>query len=188
MKRGLILMVAIVFAGCRATVKIDDRPPFTVDPTQPFSLVFGRGSGWKGLDTIRVDQSGSVIVHRKKYELKDGRHSLSWEVATVQLSAESLAEVLKAVESNRLMQLHREYSPPPYVEIHDGSQWALWIKQGEQEKSVYFNNNFPRQIMSFAEQLDGILARAGLDNAQWQPTPDQDFRAHEQDLWNSIRR
>jgi hypothetical protein len=74
------------------------------------------------------------------------------------LPPEAVAEVLKAVESNGLMGLHKAYHDD---NIAAGTQWVLWIKQGEREKSVYFNNSFPRAITAFAGQLDAILARAG---------------------------
>jgi len=121
--------------------------------------------------------------------MKSERHKnvnvLSWEVATLQLPPEALAEVLKAVESNNLMGLHKAY----YDEkIADGTQWVLWIRQGEREKSVYFNNSFPREITAFAEQMDAILSRAGLDKVVWQPVPERESRQHERELWDSIER
>ncbi len=54
--------------------------------------------------------------------------------------------------------------------------------------SVYFDNNFPRPITRFAEQLDGLLARAGLDKANWQPVPADESPRHAVELWESIRR
>jgi hypothetical protein len=101
------------------------------------------------------------------------------------LPPEVVAEVLKAVESNGLMGLHKAYHDD---NIADGTQWVLWIKQGEREKSVYFNNSFPRAITAFAGQLDAILARAGLDKVAWQPVPERESRQHEKELWDSIKR
>ena len=106
-----------------------------------------------------------------------------WETATLQLQADKLAEVLKAVETNDLMNLHRAY----HTDVNDGTQWVLWIKQGEQEKSVYFNNSFPRRIKEFASQLDGILSVAGLSTVAWTPVPDKESRQHEKELWDSIK-
>lgn len=87
-------------------------------------------------------------------------------------------------QSNDLIGLRKEY----HENIHDGTQWVLWIKQGEREKSVYFNNNFPHRIKAFAKQLDAILEHAGLDKAAWQPVPQRNSRQHERELWDSIRR
>jgi hypothetical protein len=177
MKWSLVIAVALVVAGCSGRVERDDRPAFTIDRTQPFWLEFGRGSGWHGLDTIKLDKTGGVVLHRMK-------STMSWEVAALQLPPEAIAEVLKAVESNGLMRLHKAY----HADIHDGTQWVLKIKQGEREKSVYFNNSFPAAITRFAEQLDAILARGGLDRVAWRPVPGREARQHEKGLWDSTER
>ena len=106
---------------------------------------------------------------------------LSWEAGTLQLPPEAMTEVLKAVELNNLLGLRKAY----HADVADGTQWVLWIKQGEQEKSAYFDNRFPRSITAFAEQLDAILTQAGLDNVVWQTAPDGE---HDKELWDSIRR
>ena len=157
MKRRLAIVVACAVVGCSGSVERDDRPAFTIDSSQPFRLEFGRGSGWDGLNTVKIDQTGQAVLHRMKSERREDVTVLSWEVATLQLSPEALAEALQAVESNDLMGLHRAY----HEDIADGTQWVLWIKQGEREKSVYFNNRFPSAISAFAQQLDGVLRGPG---------------------------
>jgi hypothetical protein len=184
MKWSLVIVVAFAVVGCSGRVEMDDRPAFTIDLTQPFWLEFGRGSGWHGLDTVKIDQTGRVVLHRMKSDRQENVNVLSWEVATLQLPPEALTEVLKAVDSNNLMDLHKAY----HKDIADGTQWVLWIRQGEREKSVYFNNNFPRAIAAFAEQMDAILSRAGLDKVVWQPVPARESRQHERELWESIKR
>jgi hypothetical protein len=183
MRRSLVIMVAFAFAGCSGRVEKDDRPVFTIDHTRPFWVEFGRGSGLDGLNTVKIDQTGKVVLHRMKSDRQPDAAVLSWEVATLQLSSEEVAEVLKAVESNGLMELHKAY----HADVHDGTQWVFWAKQGEREKSVYFDNSFPRAINTFAEQLDAILVRAGLDKATWQPVPERESRRHERELWDSIK-
>jgi hypothetical protein len=185
MRRSLVILIALAAAGCSGRVEKDDRPAFAIDRTQPFWLEFGRGSGWHGLDTIKIDQTGRVVLHRMKSTLQENVNVLSWEVATVQLPPELVADVLKAVESNGLMGLHKAYYDD---NIADGTQWVLWIKQEQREKSVYFNNSFPHAITAFAEQLDAILALAGLDKVAWQPVPERESRQHEKELWDSIKR
>lgn len=185
-RRWLLIAVALVVVGGGVYLLAvrNDSPAFTIDHSQPFWLEFGRGSGWHGLNTVKIDQTGRAVLHRMKSECKEDVTVLSWEVATLQLSPEALDEVLKAVESNDLMGLRKEY----HEDIHDGTQWVLWIKQEEREKSVYFNNNFPRRIKAFAEQLDASLAQAGLDKVAWQPMPERESRQHERELWDSIKR
>src|SRR5687767_12389306 len=159
MHRSLVIVFALAVVGCSDRVdsdrvEKDDRPAFTIDRAQPFRLEFGRGSGWHGLDTVKLDETGRFVVHRMKSTRQDDVNVLSWEGATLQWPREAVAEVLKSVESNGLMRLHRVYHDP---DIADGTQWVLWIKQGEREKSVYFNNSFPAEITRFAEQLDATL-------------------------------
>jgi hypothetical protein len=188
MRRRRWLPIALVIFVIAGSVYFfgtwNDRPSFAIDHAQQFWLEFGRGSGWHGLDTVKLDQTGRVVLHRMKSERKGDVIDQSWETASLQISPEDLAEVLKAVESNELLGLRKEY----HENISDGTQWVLWIKQGEQEKSVYFSNNFPRRIRAFAEELDTILTLAGSNKVAWQPVPDRESRQHERELWDSIKR
>lgn len=178
------MAVSLFFVGCSGRVEQDPRPTFHIDATQPFRLEFGRGSGWQGLETVKIDQSGCVVLHRMKRERREDATLETWETATLSLPPDGLADVLKAIDENGLMGLHKSYS----TDVQDGTQWVLWIKQGEREKSVYFNNSFPNVITRFAEQLDGTLAAAELDKVTWQPVPPSESRQHERELWNSIKR
>ena len=184
MKWSLRIAVAFAIAGCSGRVETDDRPTLTIDRIQPFQLEFGRGSGRAGLDTVKIDQTGRVVLHRMKSDRQQDVTVLSWETATLLLSPEGLAEVLKTLESNDLMRLHKAY----HTDVRDGTQWVLWVRQGEREKSVYFDNSFPRAITAFADQLDAILARAGSDKLAWQPVSEQESRQHDRELWDSIKR
>lgn len=178
-----MLAVALFVVGCSGRVEKDDRPAFTIDRTQPFRLEFGRGSGWHGLNTIKIDQTGLVVLHRLNSEHRQIVNVMPWEVVTLQLPSEAIAEVLKAVETNDLMGLHKAY----HENVADGTQWVLWIKQGDRQKSVYFNNHFPKAITRFAKQLDSIMAGAGLDKVEWKPVPERESRQHENELWASIK-
>ena len=55
MRWSLVIVIACTVVGCSGSVERDDRPAFTVDPGQPFRLEFGRGSGWHGLNTVKLD-------------------------------------------------------------------------------------------------------------------------------------
>jgi len=186
MRRSLVIVIAFAAAaGCSGRVEKDDRPAFTIDRTQPFWLEFGRGSAWHGLDTIKIDQTGRVVLHRMNSTRQENVEVLSWEVGSLQLPPEGVAEVVKAVESDGLMGLQKAYR---HENVADGTQWVVWIKQGEQEKSVFFDNRFPPAITRFAEHLDAVLERAGLDKVEWQPVPERESRQHERELWDSIKR
>jgi hypothetical protein len=183
-------MSCFAIVGCSGGRVIEDtNPPFHLDPDQPFRLDFGRGSGWHGLDTIKIDETGGVVLHRMKDELRKDEKGdiivLSWETTTLRLQPDALAEVRKAVESNALTKLHKKY----YVDrVADGSQWVLWLRQGGREKSSFFSNYFPPAIKRFAKELDRILEAAGLGNAEWHPIPPEESGVHDKDLWQSSYR
>ena len=184
MCKVLTTTAVVVAIGCFGQVAEVDGPILRIDAAQPFQVEFGRGSGWEGLDTIKLDEKGVVVLHRMKPETEGDPGGLRWETATLQLRPAALGEVLKAVESNGLMEMRKAY----HEDIADGTQWVLWIKQGEWEKAVYFNNKFPRKIVRFAERLDAILSEANLDEAAWRPVPAGESHRHERDLWDSIKR
>jgi hypothetical protein len=157
---------------------------FHLDPGRPYRLEFGRGSGWHGLDTIKVLQDGTVTLHRQRHE-SDGQalHGY-WETARLKLPPEALARVVDAIEEHRLLGMDKGY----HGGAVDGTQWVLWVKQGEKEKSVYFDNYFPKGIIRFAEALDNVLDENGLEKVDWHHVPDVDARKHERELWDSIER
>lgn len=157
----------------------DERPPFRLDLDQPWSITFGRGSGWHGLDTIQLDQEGQAAFHRQSDVFLT-----SWETATAQLPPDAVTKVLESVESNRLLGLDRAF----HADVHDGTQWVLWVQQGDREKSVYFDNHFPRPIVQFAAQLDVIVARSVGPSLRWRAVPTAQSRDHERALWESLRR
>jgi hypothetical protein len=168
---SLGLLMHCAFAGERTVSDPAGSLPF--DATQPFKLDFGRGSGWHGLDTVAIAQDGQTSLHRS-------RRNGSWERSSLRLSAEQIRAVARAVARHGLPRLAKEY----HTDIADGTQWVLWIRQGQRQKATYFNNNFPDSIRHFARQLDGVLRSAGYDALRWQPVKSRD---HEKELWNSIK-
>jgi hypothetical protein len=162
----------------------DDRTPLRIDLGWPWRIEFGRGSGWHGLDTIKLDHDGRAVFHWLQRERKGGATFLSWETSTTRLPRDVVAKVLEAVEVNRLLELDKSY----YANVHDGTQWVLWVRQGEREKVVYFDNHFPDSIVRFAEQLDAIVSGSVGPSLRWRAVPYAQARDHEQELWDSIHR
>jgi hypothetical protein len=128
MWRTLVVVGSVAVVGCTAQpsddepadpffnqplshVEKDDRPTFQIDPSKPFQIEFGRGSGWHGLDTVKVNQDGLVVLHRLK-------KSADWERATLQLPDDALAKVLEQVDADHLLELHRAY----HANVADGTQ------------------------------------------------------------------
>jgi len=165
-------------------VEKDTQPPFRIDPTKPFRIEFGRGSGMHGLATVKVSQDGTALLHRRRSGLPGEDWGDTWEWASLRLSQDAMAKLLEAVDAERLMDLERAY----HAAVMDGTQWVLWIKQGEREKSVYFNNHFPRPIIRFAERLDALLLESPPDELTWTAVPASESMLHHRDLWMSIRR
>jgi hypothetical protein len=131
-----------------------------------------------GLNTVRVEQDGQVTLHR----VKGPPATPTYTQATLQLPPEAIEKILHSAAENRLLRLSSSYHN---TNIHDGTQWVLFIRQGWTKKAVYFNNRFPDAIERFADDLDRILDENGLDGAQWQPvTPGV---RPDKELWNSIR-
>jgi hypothetical protein len=170
-------IIAVLIIGCEKAVESDSRPPFTLDPSKPFVIEFGRGSGLRGLDIVKIDQTGTVTLSR----IAGGRQV---ESASLEFSSEELAAVVRLVNSNQLTRMGRAYSDS---RIHDGTQCILWIAQTTSEKSVYFDNSFPSSIAAFAKGLDDLLQNAGLNNTKWNPMPHQEGANQQTALWGRIR-
>jgi hypothetical protein len=190
--RLTLLMLAVFVAGCdRGTstttgdgtkariqaIEPDTRPAFVLDPSKPFVVEFGRGSGWHGLDVVKVDQTGSVQLSRISGQ--------NVESTSLQLSNTDLATLVGLVNANQLTSMARMYADPRIV---DGTQWVLWIEQSPSEKSIYFNNSFPNQITAYAHGLDALLQKAGLSAATWSALPKQRAIDQQKALWAHIER
>jgi hypothetical protein len=186
LKRTWVLafgLVAAVFAWDRWGFPL--LVPFRLDPDQPYRIEFGRGSGWHGLNTVRVEQDGGVTLHRERTEREGEVQVPHWETATLRLPPEGRAAVLAAVVDTRVLGLARAYHEPG---VRDGTQWVLWVKQGEREKAVYCDNRFPPAVKRFAERLDAVLNANGMMQVEWRRVPQGQERQHEQELWDSIER
>lgn len=180
--RIALLILTALFVGCGGTstivVEADTRAPFVLDPSQPFVIELGRGSGQSGLDIVKIDETGAVQLSRS-----EGRPHP--ETAALQLSSTALATLVGSVHSHTLTSLGRSYSDP---RIADGTQWVLWIEQPPLKKSTYFNNAFPVQITAFASDLDGLLHNAGLGTAKWTALSAPAAASQQQALWARMER
>ena len=177
-----ILLLLLLSLGCNSAS--DDGSLPKIDPSQPCQIVFGRGSGWHGLDTVKIVADGTVTLYRERYDNLPNARKQFWETASLKLSAESISQIVAAVNESGVLGLDREYHD---AGVRDGTQWVFWAQQAGMEKSTYFDNKFPKRIRSFAEALDSILAKNGLAAVEWQRVPDGKVREHEKELWDSIK-
>lgn len=161
----------------------DTHPAIKFDSEKPYRLTFGRGSGWHGLDTIALNEEGNITLHRLKKEKREDIIYYYWETATVLPKKELVKQIAILIEDLRLLKMKRAY----HADVHDGSQWIFWLVQNGQEKSIYFNNHFPKAIRDFAVEFDGILSTIGIEKVQWSRVPDKQARQHEKAIWNSIK-
>jgi hypothetical protein len=180
MRLTLLIILAAFLVGCdnagKQTVTPDTRPAFVLDPSKPFLIELGRGSGWRGLDIVKVDETGTVQLSRI-----EGRPTA--QAASLKLSSADLAALVGLINANQLTSMGRIYSNP---RIADGTQWVLWIQQSPSQKSVYFNNSFPNQITAYATGLDALLQKAGLNSAKWSPLPTPQSADRQKALWARI--
>jgi len=153
----------------------DPGPYFEMDAHLPFRLEFGRGSELPGLDgagmldVVIVDQTGHVSLSRQptrtgaeKYLATMNEH---WATAELQLSPDLVAEIVSRINSERLIALDRHYTG----NVADRAEWVFFVTQNGQQRVVYFHREFPAAITRFADALDDILKRGGIDHANWTP-------------------
>lgn len=184
--RRIVLLAALaaLVIGCRdgsvekETVKPGAKEGLVfIDPEKPFQIHLGRGSAIDGLETIAIHSDGQAIVVRDNR----GNAPLIWKQAKLELPKETVSAVLTALHTRRVLGLNRAYTSS----VADGMQWVFLARQGDQEKAIYFSNNFPEAITDFANDLDRILDDDRLDAKLWTPLRDQQ---HDKELWNSIAR
>jgi len=151
------------------------------DASKPYRLEFGRGSGRYGLDTIVLDEEGRITQHRQKeVPTEDGIYCY-WQTRSFSIPSDTVKQVAALIEDLRIIEMKRAY----HADVVDGMQWIFWLVQGGQEKSVYFNNHFPKAIQDFAVALDAQLRNAGIAKIKWTRVPDDESRQHEKAIWNS---
>ena len=166
-----------------ARIVEDLNPTFHIDPMKPFTITFGKGDGLVGMDTIEIDEQGTVILYRIQFEQRDGVWYPFRETGTMQLLPEDITMILESFHTFHLLTMHKEY----HADIYDGTKWALWIQQEPHEKSIYCNNHFPENILAFSDFLDNLLTTRGLADVTWTRVPEHDSRNHEKELWESIK-
>lgn len=96
-----------------------------------------------------------------------------------------MAAVLHAAESNHLTGLARSYTA---VNVRDGTQWVLVIRQGDREKAVYFDNHFPEPVRRFGRRLDEVIGETVGPGPRWRRVPPWSAGDHDRELWDAIRR
>jgi len=198
-----------------SATKSQASKPDTFKVNETFKISLGRGSGFRGLNVVEINDKANVMLYRRssvrktaqvkfdknnikqisrflskggKIQVDDKKNlhvtvNLFWEESTLKITKESLREIIHLLNQLDLINLKETYSNP---KVMDGSQWILRLTQGEKDKAIYFNNNFPVQIKTFAEKLDKILNNNGLKTLKWTAVPYENSGKHDDALWMSI--
>lgn len=156
------------------------QPEFSIDPNIPWIIMFGRGSGMTGLNTVSINERGLVTIYwRGDNKINE---SEIWNTGTTTFTTDDVKVILHSVKDLRIMGLKSIYS----AGVHDGSQWLLSIQQGERQKVVYFDNHFPKSIIAFGKVIDDLLIRHKIQDISWTKVPQSQLRNHQKPLWNAL--
>ncbi len=141
---SLALVALIVLAGAAlASLWYRHGEPDAIQPDETFELQFGRGSGWHGLDVLRITSDGKAVY---EYQTDLG----IWERKRFALDAEVLADLRGAIGTLNPWEMDREY----HANVCDGMQRVLLIRVEGKSKLIYFNSQFPDGIKKFAGFVD----------------------------------
>jgi hypothetical protein len=180
---AVVLAAAVAWLVVRSTVGryptvvADTRPSWLFDPSRPFVVELGRGSGWHGLDVVLLDSSGTVSMTRQRISA----NGMVWHCASATLGPAQVNRIAVSVVDLQPHTMGRSYSS----DLQDGCQWVLRIEQGGREKSIYFNNSFPSPVNVFAAAIDAEIN--GLPTPPtWTPLSEGEARQRESRLWRSI--
>lgn len=200
MKLILVIYTLLTISGCSgsepAPVRGDERarnfplhktepdpdPNMAFDPTRPYRIEFGRGSGYDGLDTIAIDENGQVVLYRMREEWDGGLIRPRWETASSSLDPQARQRIAELIRDLKLLEMGNAY----HADVADGSQWVFWLVQGDEEKTIYFDNHFPEPIQDFAVALDREL-NLSEGMFDWNRVPDELADAHAKELWGSLK-
>lgn len=134
-------------------IERDRQKPFRLDPDQPFEINHGTtylppGGG----DEITIKFGGDVTVRRREPHVPPQKQEEKF--MSFKLSHESLGEILRAIDTHRVVELHKSYEQK-YT--FDGIHKSVTIRQGERVKKVVCKNHFPDEFEAFVTELKAIL-------------------------------
>lgn len=192
-----LILILCVLSSCtgnsvKSVTKEDDSLSFSknenvntshIDFKKPFKIEFGRGSGWHGLDTIKIFSDGKIVIHDIYFEKEKDVTVQYCKTTSFILGSKDLKLIIDFIE-RELLSLHEHYHDPG---VMDGTQWILWIKQHKKEKVIYFDNNFPDKIIQFSKYLDKIIDEKYSSTLKWEQVSEKKSRKHETDIWRSIK-
>jgi hypothetical protein len=147
------------------------------DPDRGIDFWFqlGQGSGWHGLDLIRITADGRV-----SYEY---RTSEGWTRKRFTINQKMVQSLKEKINALGIRNLKRAYHRP----IADGTQWCLLIKEDDPPKSIYCDNQFPKPVVDLAEFVHENIVEPNSNMLKGVIVGERDHEMHEKELWNSIK-
>lgn len=170
------MTVCLAVAGCGGgSSAMTTASP---DNSEAF-LVFGRGSGMDGLETVSVSPDGQVTVVR----ITPGSN-ISWQRAEFRLSQDEHAALSQLVTTHHLADLGPRYA----ADVMDGTQWILMLREagGDDAHVVYCDNAFPPEVERFATELDVLLRLHERPRLTWNELTSDQAREHAAPLWDAV--
>lgn len=165
-----VVVCVTILVFCQWT---DSEP---IAPDQEFELQLGRGSGWHGLDLLRITSDGRATY---EYQPELG----TWLRKVFVVDTKRVDQLRLAVNDLNIWGMQGKYA----ANVMDGTQWIVFIRVNGKAKSVYFDNKFPRRIRTFADLVDEIILGPLADPIEPSIVPNRLHRQHEKDIWASIR-
>lgn len=150
--------------------------PNAIQPDEEFELQFGRGSGWHGLDLLRITSDGNAV-----YEYQAERDI--WKRKSFVVNEATLVALRKTINDLNIwgMDHHDDGS------TNDGTQWCLLIRIDGKSKAFYFDNHFPNRIRQLADFVDQAILEPFAVPVVAEVVPARHHRKHEKELWQSVR-
>ncbi|MFI5380547.1 MAG: hypothetical protein ACHRHE_14720 [Tepidisphaerales bacterium] len=167
-----LIGIALVVIGCVYNRDLLRPAPWPVVYDSTFEFQLGQGSGWHGLDLIKITADGKAVY---QYESS----SNVWSRKTFQLTAVEMQSLADQVNELKIVALDDYYK----ANIHDGTQWCLLVKSQGHLKRIYCDNRFPRRIEKLAAFVhEKIIDRAGAKAVAISVPRDQ-VRDFEAEVW-----
>lgn len=94
-----------------------------------------------------------------------------------------MANLRRAINVMNIGAMERAY----HGQVVDGTQWILLVRVDGKEKSVYFDNNFPKSIRTFSSFVHQAILEPLADPVESEVVPARHHRKHEKAIWASIQ-
>ena len=171
---ALVLVTLALVLGCALVYNWDlIRPaPWPVVYDSTFEFQLGQGSGLDGLDLIKIAPNGSAVYQYHS-------PSMDWSRKTFQLTSAEMQSLVDKLNELKIVALNDHYTG----NIHDGTQWCLFVKSQGHLKRIYCNNRFSGRVEKLADFVHKkIINRAGSKASAVSVPPDH-YREFEAEIW-----